>query len=178
MLEFEHRIHVASIWSIRLRLHIQIIPQDKDLEERVLQGRFEYLSSNLPPDDVAIEMNSKGLLTAKEHEEYLSMKRAHTSDSTKSEYLLQCLGRRKAGFLTTFCEILRGIEQANYLADDIHEVYKSAALRTYGTQIYLRHKLVIIPYIIIGLNPRLGSRDRHSKISLSDPDLHTKVNVI
>lgn len=122
------------------------MPQDKDLEERVLQGRFEYLSSNLPPDDVAIEMNSKGLLTAKEHEEYLSMKRAHTSDSTKSEYLLQCLGRRKAGFLTTFCEILRGIEQASYLADDIHEAYKAAALQLHGNQIYLGHKSVMSTY--------------------------------
>ena len=105
------------------------MPPDKLLEEKVLQTRFEYLSSNLPPDDVAMEMNSRGLLTVKEHDEYLSMKRAHTSDSTKSEYLLQCLGRRKAGFLTRFCEILRAIEQASYLADDITEAYKTAALQ-------------------------------------------------
>ena len=98
----------------------------------MLQSCSEYLSTNLPPDDVAIEMNSKGLLTVKEHEEYLSMKRAHTSDSTKSEYLLQCLGRRKAGFLTRFCEILRGIEQASYLADYITEAYKRAALLMQG----------------------------------------------
>ena len=111
------------------------MPPDKELEEKVLQNRFEYLSSNLPPDDVAIEMNSKGLLTAKEHEEYLSMKRAHMSDSTKSEYLLQCLGKRKGGFLTRFCKILRAIEQASYLADDIEEKYKMARLQLYGTAI-------------------------------------------
>ena len=105
------------------------MPPDKELEEKVLQDRFMYLSSNLPPDDVAIEMNGKSLLTPKEHEEYLSMKRAHTSDSTKSEYLLQCLGKRKAGFLKKFSEILRGIEQASYLADDISETYKTAALQ-------------------------------------------------
>ena len=107
---------------------LQIMPPDKEVEEKVLQNRFQYLSSNIPPDDVAIEMNTRGLLTVKEHEEYLSMKRAHTSDSTKSEYLLQCLGRRRAGFLKRFCEILRGIEQASYLADDITEAYKRAAL--------------------------------------------------
>ena len=123
------------VWSnIKTVLIIQILPQDKDLEERVLQARFQYLSSNLPPDDVAIEMNSKGLLTAKEHEEYLSMKRAHTSHSTKSEYLLQCLGRRKAGFLTTFCDILRGIEQASYLADDLLEACKTTTLQIHGIQ--------------------------------------------
>ena len=144
MLELELTIHV--VYGHTLRLHIQIIPQDKDLEERVLQSCFEYLSSNLPPDDVAIEMNSKGLLTAKEHEEYLSMKRAHTSNSTKSEYLLQCVERRKAGFLTTFCEILRGIEQASYLADDIHKAYKAAALQIHGTQVYLRYKSVMSTY--------------------------------
>ena len=115
----------------------------------MLQSRFEYLSSNLPPDDVAIEMNSRGLLTAKEHEEYLSMKRAHTSGSTKSEYLLQCLGRRKAGFLTTFCEILSGIEQASYLADDIHEAYKAATLLIHGTQIYLRYNNEYLLHLIL-----------------------------
>ena len=71
------------------------MPPDKELEKKVLQNLFVYLSSNLPPDDVAIEMNSKGLLAPREHDEYMSMKRAHTSDSTKSEYLLQCLGKRK-----------------------------------------------------------------------------------
>ena len=90
----------------------------------MLQARFEYLSTNLPPDDVSIEMNSRGLLTVKEYEEYMSMKRAHTSDSTKSEYLLQCLGRREAGFLAQFCEILKGIKQSSYLADDIIQTYK------------------------------------------------------
>ena len=86
-----------------------------------------YLSNNLPPDDVAMEMNSRELLAKTEHDTYLSMKLAHTSTTTKSEYLLQCLGRRKAGFLTQFCEILRGIKQASYLVDDIIKAYKTAS---------------------------------------------------
>ena len=69
-------------------------------------------------------MKSKDLLTVKEYEEYMSMKRVHMSDSSKSEYLLQCLGRREAGFLTQFCEILKGIKQTSYLADDIIQTYK------------------------------------------------------
>ena len=105
------------------------MPPDKEMEVKVLQACFVHLSNNLPPDDVSMEMNSRGLLTVKEHEEYMSMKRSHLSDSTKSEYLLLCLGRRKAGFLTQFCEILREIEQASYLADDIIEAYKRAALQ-------------------------------------------------
>ena len=109
------------------------MPPDKELEKKVLQNLFVYLSSNLPPDDVAIEMNSKGLLAPREHDEYMSMKRAHTSDSTKSEYLLQCLGKREAGFLKRFSEILRGIEQARYLADDLSKAYKTAALQS-GTK--------------------------------------------
>ena len=117
------------IFKFQFLFLFQRLLPDKELETKVLQSRFEYLSSNLPPDDVAIEMNSKGLLTVKEHEEYLSMKRVHTSDSIKSEYLLQCLGRRKAGFLTRFCEILREIEQASYLADDITEAYKRVTIQ-------------------------------------------------
>ena len=123
------------------------MPPDKLLEEKVLQTRFEYLSSNLPPDDVAMEMNSRGLLTVKEHDEYLSMKRAHTSDSTKSEYLLQCLGRRKAGFLTRFCEILRAIEQASYLADDIEETYKMTRIQIRGTAPPPRYYCVNNPFL-------------------------------
>jgi hypothetical protein len=105
------------------------MPPDKEMEVKILQACFVFLSNNLPPDDVSVEMNSRGLLTVKEHEEYMTMKRTHLSDSTKSEYLLLCLGRRKAGFLTQFCEILREIEQASYLADDIIEAYKRTALQ-------------------------------------------------
>ena len=59
-----------------------------------------YLSDKLPTDEVSVEMNSRGLLIVKEHEKYMSMKRIHTFDSTKSEYLLQYVGRKRAGFLT------------------------------------------------------------------------------
>ena len=103
------------------------MPPDKEVEEKALQACFKYLSKNLPPDDVAMEMNSRELLTPTEHDKYLSMKQAHTSDITKSEYLLQCLGRRKAGFLTRLSEILREIKQASYLVDDIIKAYKTAS---------------------------------------------------
>ena len=74
-----------------------------------------------------MEMNTRELLIKTEHDKYLSMKRSHIiSDTTKSEYLLQCLRRRKAGFLTQLCEILRGIKQASYLVDGIIAEYKTA----------------------------------------------------
>ena len=81
-----------------------------------------------------MEMNSRDLLTPTEHDKYLSMKRTSgISDTIKSEYLLQCLGRRKAGFLTKFCEILREIKQASYLVDNITEAYKAAS-RQFGNE--------------------------------------------
>ena len=103
------------------------MPPDKEVEEKALQACFKHLSKNLPPDDVAMEMNSRDLLTPTEHDKYLSMKQAHTSDITKSEYLLQCLGRRKAGFLTRLSEILREIKQASYLVDDVLKAYKTTS---------------------------------------------------
>ena len=106
------------------------MPPNKHIEEKALQACFKLLSENLPPDDVAMEMNSRELLTKTEHDKYLSMKRAHSiSDTAKSEYLLQCLCRREAGFLTRFCEILREIKQATYLVDNIIEGYKTASLQ-------------------------------------------------
>ena len=105
----------------------QEMSPDKEVEGKALQICFTYLSENLPPDDVAMEMNSRELLTRTEHDKYLSMKQAHhISDITKSEYLLQCLGRRKAGFLTQLSEILREIKQASYLVDAITKAYKTA----------------------------------------------------
>lgn len=104
------------------------MPPDKTVEEKALQICFTHLSKNLPPDDIAIEMNSRELLSRLEHDKYLSMKRAQSiSDQDKSEYLLQCLGRRKAGFLAQFCGILREIKQASYLVDNIIEAYKKAS---------------------------------------------------
>jgi hypothetical protein len=103
------------------------MPPDKEVEEKALQACFMYLSKNLPPDDVAMEMNSRDLLAPTEHDKYLSMKQAHTSETTKSEYLLQCLGRRRAGFLTRLCEILREIKQASYLEDVIVKAYATAS---------------------------------------------------
>lgn len=111
------------------------MPPDKEVEEKALQACFMYLSENLPPDDVAMEMNSRELLTKTEHDKYLSMKQAHISDTTKSEYLLQCLRKREAGFLTRLCEILKEIKQASYLADVIIKAYKTANQQL-GTDTY------------------------------------------
>ena len=123
-------------------LLIQEMPPDKEIEEKALQACFMYLSKNLPPDDVAMEMNSRDLLAPTEHDKYLSMKQAHTSDMTKSEYLLQCLGRRKAGFLTRLCEILREIKQASYLEDVIVKAYATASQQGTYTRGYTIIKFV------------------------------------
>ena len=112
------------------------MPPDKEVEEKALQACFNNLSKNLPPDDVAMEMNSRDLLAPTEHDKYLSMKQAHTSDTTKSEYLLQCLGRRRAGFLTRLCEILREIKQASYLEDVIVKAYATASQQGTTGQYY------------------------------------------
>ena len=118
---------------------------DKEVEEKALQACFMYLSRNLPPDDVAMEMNSRDLLAPTEHDKYLSMKQTHTSDTTKSEYLLQCLGRRRAGFLTCFCEILREIKQASYLEDVIIKAYATASQQGTCTRGYMHnHEILCI----------------------------------
>ena len=99
------------------------MPPDKELEERVLFDKSEYLADNLPADDVAPMMATKDLLTPRELGEYNAMKRGSTSTVRLSEYLLECLRKRKAGFLKTFCAILWEIEPAKYLINDIQETY-------------------------------------------------------
>lgn len=102
---------------------------DKELEERVLCDCSEYLANNLPADDVASVMLSKSLLTSKEHDEYKAMKRSGRSTMTcMSEYLLECLRKREAGFLKKFSGILWEIEPAKYLSDYIQRAYREASL--------------------------------------------------
>ena len=109
--------------------YIQDMTPDKQLEERVLCDCSEYLTNNLPADDVAPVMLTRNLLTAKEHDEYKTMKRSGRSTmSCMSEYLLECLRRRQAGFLRKFCEILWEIEAAKYLGDYIRKSYHEANL--------------------------------------------------
>ena len=115
------------------------MPPDKEVEEKALNACFMYLSKNLPPDDVAMEMNSRDLLAPTEHDTYLSMKQQHKPDTAKSEYLLQCLGRRKAGFLTRLCEILREIKQASYLEDVIVKAYATASQQGTCTRGYMHN---------------------------------------
>lgn len=106
------------------------MPPDKQLEERVLSDCSEYLSNNLPADDIAPVMLTRNLLTPKEHDEYKTMKRSGRSTmADMSEYLLECLRRRQAGFLKKFCGILREIEAAKYLSDYIKTSYCEASLR-------------------------------------------------
>ena len=105
----------------------QELRPDKELEERVLSERSDYLASNLPADDVAPIMLSKNLLTSREHDEFKAMKRSGRLTTTSmSEYLLECLRKRQAGFLKTFCGILREIEPAKYLSDDINRAFHEA----------------------------------------------------
>ena len=102
---------------------------DKQLEERVLSDCSEYLTNNLPTDDIAPVMLTRNLLTPKEHDEYKTMKRSGRSTmADMSEYLLECLRRRQAGFLKKFCGILWEIEAAKYLGDFIQKSYREANL--------------------------------------------------
>lgn len=105
-------------------MYSQELLPDKELEERVLSDRSEYLASNLPADDVAPVMFAKGLLTPKEYEEFKTMKRGgRVTTTSMSEYLLECLRKRRAGFLKAFCSILQEVEPAKYLVDDILKAY-------------------------------------------------------
>ena len=109
---------------------MQVMPPDKQLEERVLFDCTEYLKDNLPADDIAPMMMSLNLLTQREYEDYKAMKRSCRSTSTDmNEYLLECLRKRKGGFLTAFCGILWKVEPAKYLGDHIREAYRMAQLQ-------------------------------------------------
>ena len=102
------------------------MPPDKQLEERVLLDCNEYLIDNLPADDTAPMMMSENLLTPREYEDYKAMKRSGKSTICLSEYLLECLAKRKAGFLRVFCSVLRKIAAAEYLGDHIRDAYNMA----------------------------------------------------
>lgn len=102
------------------------MPPDKQLEQRVLLDHFRYLTENIPAEDVAPEMVSQDLLTPREHDKYKAMKRSGESTICLSEYLLECLQKRQAGFLKRFCAILWRIEAAKYLGDHIRDVYNIA----------------------------------------------------
>ena len=105
------------------------MPPDKQLEERILLDCSEYLTDNLPADDIAPMMMSEDLLTPREYDDYKAMKRCGKSTTILTEYLLECLRRRKAGFLRVFCSIVWKIEAAKYLGDDIRDAYNMAILQ-------------------------------------------------
>ena len=117
------------------------MPPDKELEERVLFDKSEYLTDNLPADDVAPMMATKDLLTQRELIEYNAMKRGGMSTIRLSEYLLECLRKRKAGFLKTFCAILWEIEPAKYLISDIQETYYALQRGTCSFQYSYTYRL-------------------------------------
>ena len=102
---------------------------DKALEESVIELNFMYVAKNLPPDDVAPTMFNRFLLTDKEYEKYRSLRDTPKPDYEKSEYLLGCLLRRKAGFLREFCNILKNIEPASHIADHLELAYKEQAAK-------------------------------------------------
>ena len=99
---------------------------DKQLEERVLLSCYEYLTENLPGNDVAPMMFGQNLLTPRENDDYKAMKWNEKSIISLSEYLLDCLRKRQDGFLKRFCDILREIKAAKYLADYIQCTYHEA----------------------------------------------------
>ena len=112
------------------------MPPDKQLEKRVLLDCTEYLTDNLPADDIAPMMMSEDLLTPREYDDYKAMKRNGKSTIYLSEYLLECLRKRKAGFLRLFCSILRKIAASKYLGDHIRDAYNMAILQG-GMMIYI-----------------------------------------
>ncbi len=98
------------------------------LDLTIIQDNFAYLAEKLPPDDVALEMRSKGLLTPKEYNAYLLKKGRRMASSDRSAYLLQCLLKQhKPGSLEVFCAILRDVgPAAAYLADFLEEARRKA----------------------------------------------------
>ena len=62
------------------------MPPNKQLEERILLDCSEYLTDNLPADNVAPMMASQDLLTPREHDEYKAMKRSGKSTIYLSAY--------------------------------------------------------------------------------------------
>ena len=105
------------------------MPPDKQLEERVLLDCSKYLADNLPAEDIAPMMISADLLTPREYDCYKNMKRNSKSMTELSEYLLECLRKRRAGFLRVFCSILWKIEAAKYLGDNIRDAYNMTMLQ-------------------------------------------------
>jgi hypothetical protein len=149
------------------------MPPNKQLEERVLLDCNEYLIDNLPADDIAPMMMSENLLTPREYEDYKAMKRSGKSTICLSEYLLECLPKRKAGFLRVFCSILRKIAAAEYLGDYIQDAYNMAIFQGGKMPIYNRRYRIHCT-LSLGFNP--ATRDRLSKVSISDPDIRSKVS--
>ena len=159
--------------------YIQDMPPDKELEERVLFDQSEYLSDNLPADDVAPMMATHNLLTPRELIEYNAMKRRGMSTIQLSEYLMECLRKRKAGFLRIFCAILWEIEPAKYLGDHIQDAYQKAMLQR-GEHVHLSC-VYCIPYCLdIRINAGFSaqSSNRLSRVSLSDTDLSQRSKVL
>ncbi len=95
------------------------------LDHAVIRENFVYLAEKLPPDGVAPQMLSKGLLTPKEYDAYL-VEKGRMAPSERGAYLLQCLLKRKPGSLQTFCAILRDIGPSANLAFFLEETRRKA----------------------------------------------------
>ena len=67
----------------------------------VLADLYYEIARDMPEDDVAKEMHKDDLLTPEEWETYRRQK------TDKGEFLLDCLRKRKSGFLQRFCIALQ-----------------------------------------------------------------------
>lgn len=159
--------------------NIQELLPNKELEECVLSYCSEYLASNLPAGDVAPVMFAKNLLSRTESEEFQTMKRSGRITTTSmSEYLLECLRKRRAGFLKAFCSILQEIEPAKYLVDYIHKAYREVEPSYHsGKPDIYTIIIVILQLLIIAIGFMAKSGDTLSIRSRSDTDLRQKVSV-
>ena len=82
-----------------------------------MRFNFDFVARNLPPGDVGPLMYERGLLTDNEYEYYRSMRDSGKPEHYRSEYLLESLMKREAGFLGKFCDILQGIKGAEHIAE-------------------------------------------------------------
>lgn len=97
------------------------------MDELVLSDLYYEIARNLPPDDVLTYMHQEDLVTDGQRDQYRMMKANNYPEVERSEYLLECLRKGKPGFLDRFCNILRNIPPASYIADKIEGMKENYA---------------------------------------------------
>ena len=86
----------------------------------------QYFRNYLPADDIAPTMYQEGLVTEEEYAHYKQLKALATPAANKSEYLMNCLIKRRDGYLRKFCEILCNITGAEHIAEHLDDQYVKA----------------------------------------------------